>query len=169
MAVIGSQLTYCVEVAAELLSDVEEQTVRSVHQAQRPGRESPFTATVTSSSTPTGSVEFYDGSTDLGPGTAGATTGTTATWTYMTSTLTAGSHTVQAVYTATGNFSGSTSSNLTQTVSPAPLTITAQNDSKTYSTLKSFSGTAFTETGLVTANGDTLTGVTETSTGAPAS
>ena len=33
----GSQLTYCVEVAAELLADVEEQTVRSVHQAQRPG------------------------------------------------------------------------------------------------------------------------------------
>ena len=41
MAVIGSQLTYCVEVAAELLADVEEQTVRSVHQAQRSGRESP--------------------------------------------------------------------------------------------------------------------------------
>src|SRR5271157_4516728 len=39
--VIASQLTYCVEVAAELLADVEEQTVRSVHQAQRPGRESP--------------------------------------------------------------------------------------------------------------------------------
>ena len=37
----GSQLTYCVEVAAELLADVEEQTVRSVHQAQRSGRESP--------------------------------------------------------------------------------------------------------------------------------
>ena len=35
-AVRGSQLTYCVEVAAELLADVEEQTVRSVHQAQRP-------------------------------------------------------------------------------------------------------------------------------------
>src|SRR5271157_212446 len=45
MAVIGSQLTYCVEVAAELLADVEEQTVRSVHQAQRPGRESPASAT----------------------------------------------------------------------------------------------------------------------------
>ena len=32
---------YCVEVAAELLADVEEQTVRSVHQAQWPRRESP--------------------------------------------------------------------------------------------------------------------------------
>jgi hypothetical protein len=49
------------------------------------------------------------------------------------------------------------------------LTITANNDSKTYGTLKTFSGTAFTETGLVTANGDKITGVTETSTGAPAS
>ena len=55
------------------------------------------------------------------------------------------------------------------TVNPATLTITADNDSKTYGTLKTFSGTAFTETGLVTANGDSITGMTETSTGAPAS
>ena len=56
----------------------------------------------------------------------------------------------------------------TLTVNPAPLSITA-TDSKTYGTLKVFSGTVFTETGLVTANGDTITGVTETSTGAPVS
>ena len=49
------------------------------------------------------------------------------------------------------------------------MTITANNDSKIYGTLKTFSGTAFTQTGLVTANGDTITGVTETSTGAPVS
>ena len=49
------------------------------------------------------------------------------------------------------------------------LTITDNNDSKTYGTLKTFSGTAFTETGLVTDNGDTITGVTEISTGAAAS
>ncbi len=59
--------------------------------------------------------------------------------------------------------------NGTLTVNAAPLTITANNDSKTYGTLKSFSGTAFTETGLVTANGDTITGVNETSTGAAVS
>ena len=39
-AVRESQLTYCVEVAAELLADVEERIVRSAHQAQRPRRES---------------------------------------------------------------------------------------------------------------------------------
>ena len=57
--------------------------------------------------------------------------------------------------------------NGTLTVNPAPLTITANNDSKTYGTLKTFSTTAFTQTGLVTVNGDTITGVTETSTGSP--
>jgi MBG domain (YGX type) len=58
--------------------------------------------------------------------------------------------------------------NGTLTVNPAPLTITANNDSKPFGTVKTFSPTAFTEIGLVTVNGDTITGVTETSTGAPA-
>ncbi len=49
------------------------------------------------------------------------------------------------------------------------MTITANSTSKTYGTLETFGTTAFTETGLVTANGDTITGVTETSTGAPVS
>src|SRR5208337_704249 len=57
--------------------------------------------------------------------------------------------------------------NGTLTENAAPLTITANNDSKTYGTLKTFGSTAFTASGLV--NGDTITGVTETSTGAPAS
>src|SRR5208337_3044979 len=70
---------------------------------------------------------------------------------------------------ATGNYTIGTFSPGTLTVNAAALTITANNDSKTYGTLKTFSGTAFTETGLVTANGDTITGVTETSTGAPVS
>ena len=57
----------------------------------------------------------------------------------------------------------------TLTVSPATLVITANDDSKTYGTLKSFSGTAFSETGLMTANGDTITAVSESSTGSPVS
>ncbi len=72
-----------------------------------------------------------------------------------------------AVGSGLGNYT-ITYVNGTLTVNPASLTITA-TDSKTYGTLKVFSGTAFTETGLVTANGDTITGVTETSTGAPVS
>ena len=68
---------------------------------------------------------------------------------------------------ATGNYTIGTFNPGTLTVNAAALTITANNDSKTYGTLKTFSGTAFTASGLV--NGDTITGVTETSTGAGAS
>ena len=68
---------------------------------------------------------------------------------------------------ATGNYTIGTFNPGTLTVNAAPLTITANNDSKTYGTLKTFSGTAFTASGLV--NGDTITGVTETSTGARSS
>ena len=57
----------------------------------------------------------------------------------------------------------------TLTVNPAPLIIVANDESKPFGTVETFSPTAFTEFGLVTWNGDTITGVTETSTGAPAS
>jgi hypothetical protein len=54
--------------------------------------------------------------------------------------------------------------NLAFTIAKAALTITANDDTKVYGTLKTFGSTAFTETGLVAA--DTVVGVTETSTGA---
>ncbi len=86
----------------------------------------------------------------------------------------AGSATTVGIYpiiasTATGNGLNNYTIgyvNGTLTVNAAELNITANNDSKTYGTLKTFSGTAFREYGLV--NGDTITSVTETSTGAPA-
>ncbi len=52
------------------------------------------------------------------------------------------------------------------TIIAAPLDITANDASKIFSTLKTFSNTAFTQTGLVA--GDTILGVMETSLGAPA-
>ena len=85
-----------------------------------------------------------------------------------TSSSSVGGYTIaQGDLVATGNYTIGTFNPGTLTVNAAPLTITANNDSKTYGTLKTFSSTAFTESGLV--NGDTITGVTETSTGAPAS
>ena len=54
------------------------------------------------------------------------------------------------------------------TVNPATLTITANDQSKTYGMVANLGTTAFTETGLVTANGDTVSGVTLTSSGAGA-
>ena len=56
--------------------------------------------------------------------------------------------------------------NGTLTVNPAALTITANSASKTYGQTATFAGTAFTTSGLV--NGDTVSGVTETSTGSAA-
>ena len=72
------------------------------------GQSVTFTATVsdTSGGVPTGSVEFYDGSTDLGPGSALSGSGNSATSTFTTSTLTAGSHSISAVYTPTRGFCG---------------------------------------------------------------
>jgi hypothetical protein len=52
------------------------------------------------------------------------------------------------------------------TVSPAPLTITANNLAKTYGQTLIFAGTEFTTSGLI--NGDTVTSVTLTSPGAAA-
>ena len=51
-------------------------------------------------------------------------------------------------------------------ISPASLTITADNQSKTYGSAFTFAGTEFTTSGLV--NGDTVTSVTLTSAGAAA-
>ncbi len=52
------------------------------------------------------------------------------------------------------------------TVTPAPLTITADNVTKTYGQTETFGGTDFTTSGLV--NGDLVTSVSESSTGAAA-
>jgi hypothetical protein len=56
-----------------------------------------------------------------------------------------------------------TYANGTLTVTPAALTITANNASKIYGQTETFASTAFDATGLV--NGETISGVTETSTG----
>jgi hypothetical protein len=87
-----------------------------------------FTATVTNTTgvggTPTGSVEFFDGATDLGPGSALTGGGASATSTLTIATLSVGSHSIEAVYTATGPFLGGTGT-LSQTVNSAPLMLTA--------------------------------------------
>jgi hypothetical protein len=100
--------------------------------------------------TPTGAVEFYDGSTDLGHGTALSGSGNAATSTFTISTLNAGSHTIQAVYTnSDGNFTGS-SGTLSETINPAgPITLTVTNTND--------SGPGSLRAAIATsANGDTI-------------
>ena len=125
-----------------------------------------FTATISDSGAgvPTGTVAFYAGSTFLGQGTSLTGSGNSAISTFTTSTLAAGIYpSIIAVFTPTGHFAGSSDS-LSLTVNPAPLTITAKSTSKTYGQTTTFAATAFTETGLV--NGDSITSVSESSTGA---
>src|SRR2546422_828733 len=68
--------------------------------------------------TPTGSVAFYDGAISLG---SVSLTGDSAE--VSTASLTAGSHTIKAVYSGDSNFN-SDSATLTQTVNQAGPTVT---------------------------------------------
>ena len=116
------------------------------------GQSVTFTATIsdTAGGVPTGSVEFYDGTTDLGPGSILSGSGNSATSTFTTSTLAAGVHSsISAVYTPTGSFVGSSGS-LSQTVNPAPLTVTAANESMPYG--GTVPALTYTYTGLVNGN-----------------
>ncbi|MGO9084282.1 MAG: Ig-like domain-containing protein [Candidatus Sulfotelmatobacter sp.] len=71
-----------------------------------------FTATVSSSAgTPSGSVDFYDGTTSLGQGTLALGVAT-----YTTSNLTDGSHSITAAYGGNIDFSALTSTAITETV-----------------------------------------------------
>src|SRR5439155_223132 len=88
----------------------------------------------------------------------------------VTTTATAASAVGSYPITASGQTSGNYTIGYVVgalTVTKASLTITANSDSKTYGTVKTFAATAFSQVGLV--NSDTITGVTETSTGAAAS
>ncbi len=85
-----------------------------------------FTATLSGGSSPTGTVTFKDGSTTLGTGTI---SGTTAT--YATSALTAGAHSITAVYGGDTNNATATSTAITVTVGQAAPTISVSSSSNT--------------------------------------
>jgi len=78
-----------------------------------------FTATVTSGapSAPTGAVNFFDGTTQIG---SGLLSGTTATATFATATLAVGTHSITAVYAGDSNNSAATSPVVSQMVNQAP-------------------------------------------------
>ena len=105
-----------------------------------------FTATVSSALTspaPTGTVQFYDGSTKLGA----AVTLTAGSASYSTSSLAAGTHTITAVYSGDSNFSSSTSAALTEQIVMAGSTTTL-----TASATSVMSGTSVTFTAAVSSS-----------------
>ena len=97
-----------------------------------------FTATVTASGTPTGTVTFYAGAVNpadqIGTGTLSVVDGQDeATFSTSTLTVSGSPHTITAVYGGDANFlSGSSAT--TQTVNPAAISLTIANDSQTYGT-----------------------------------
>ena len=86
------------------------------------GQNVTFTATVTptTSGVPTGTVSFFDGSTQIG-----STSLSSGVATISTSSLAAGSHSVTAVYSGDDNYNGSTSGVLSEVVSSAGFTLSS--------------------------------------------
>ena len=86
------------------------------------GQSVTFNATVTpgTSGVPTGTVSFFDGSTQIGASSLSAGSATVST-----STLTAGSHSITAVYSGDNNYNPSTSSPVNEVVSIAGFSLSS--------------------------------------------
>ncbi len=102
-----------------------------------------FTATITPTVGPTGTVTFYDGATALGTGTIASGTAT-----YTTTALATGSHNITAVYSGDTAFGTSTSSSVPITVNAVP--VVATTTTLAASATNAVSGTSLTFTATVT-------------------
>ncbi|HVS40076.1 MAG TPA: Ig-like domain repeat protein [Gemmataceae bacterium] len=131
-------------------------SVASNHNPSVVGQSVTFTAAVTDaggSATPTGSVEFYNGSTDLGSGSALSGAGASATSTITVSTLALGDHNIEAVYTATGSFGGGDGA-MTQTVDIGTTTgVTSSFNPSTAGQAVTFTATVANSSGGATPTG----------------
>jgi hypothetical protein len=113
-----------------------------------------FTATIRSatSGTPTGTVTFKDGGSTLG--TANLSGGKA---TFTTSSLAASSHSITAIYGGSGNFNGSSSAALIETISAAPPATTQVNLSGAFNQLGiTTDGSTFSASGGLDVWGDAL-------------
>jgi hypothetical protein len=84
-----------------------------------------FTATINAPGAG-GTVTFMDGATVLGNGTVGPS-GDTTTYTYTTSALGLGGHSITAAYSGDSNYGAATSSAITQTINSASTTTTVSS------------------------------------------
>jgi subtilase family serine protease len=139
-AVYGGDSTYAGSTStAATLSVTLPQTTTTVTVSPtpaKPGTTVSITATVapqSGSGTPTGTVTFYNGTTQIGTGTLSSGT---ATLSYNTSALNYGSYSITATYGGDSSFAGSTSAAVTLNIeyfslsaSPTTVTITAPGQS----------------------------------------
>ena len=113
-AVYNGDATYNTSTSGTLSQTVNKTstslTVTSSLNPSTAGQQVSFTAVV-SPSAATGAVAFMEGGVQVG---SGALSNGQATW--ATSTLSAGSHSITAVYNGDGSYNGSTSPAVTQTV-----------------------------------------------------
>lgn len=115
------------------------------------GQSVTFTATVTGTN-PTGTVQFFDGATLLGSGIVSAGSAT-----FSTSALSAGPHSITAVYGGDANNNGSTSSALSQTISLSTTTTTLASSQNPSDVGKPVTFTASVTSGAGAPNGGTVT------------
>jgi streptogramin lyase len=149
-ATYGGDSNFNGSTSSALTQKVTDTTTTSLASSLNPsvfGQPVTFTATVTATGagagTPTGNVNFFDGATQIGTGTLNAA-GKAA---LIDTTLTVGTHSITAVYAGDGNYTGSTSSALTQKVTDTTTT------SLVSSLNPSLLGQLVTFTATVTASG----------------
>lgn len=111
-------------------------------------------------STPTGSVDFYDGATLLGSATLSSGTAT-----YATSSLASGTYSITATYAGDSNFLSVTSSAVSLTITDVTLAITTGGSS---TATISAGGTATYHLTIAPSTGSALPDVTLSASGAPA-
>ena len=143
-----------------LTQAVDYATSTAVTSSSNPatsGQTVTFTATVSNTSssggTPTGSIEFFDGATMLGAGQKVSASSTGATFSFATSALSAGPHTIRAVFTPSGTFLTSTGS-LAHAVNALTSTAVASNTNPlTFGQVVTFTATVTDTSGTATPTG----------------
>jgi hypothetical protein len=124
---------YQASTSAVFAETIDQAATRTVVTSSRNpsvyGESVTFTARVTvkspGSGVPTGTVLFYDGTTQIGTGTLNSV----GQATFTTSSLAVGNHSITAVYDGDTNFTSSTSASLSQKVNMAPTTTTLASSS----------------------------------------